>query len=88
MNLALWIVAGLLAAVFGLSGLMKLIQPKERLAAAGLTWTEDFPAGAVKAIGGLEVLAALGLLLPATSGIAPVLTPAAATGRRAPGLPR
>lgn len=80
MNLALWTVAGLLAAVFGLAGLMKLIQPKERLAASGLTWTEDFSAAAVKAIGGLELLGALGLLLPPVFDVAPVLTAWAATG--------
>ncbi|MFG1947148.1 DoxX family protein [Nonomuraea sp. NPDC048826] len=80
MDLALWIVAGLLAAAFGVAGLMKLIQPKEALAAVGLAWTEDFPAGAVKGIGALEVLAALGLILPATFGVAPVLTPLAAAG--------
>lgn len=80
MNLALWIVAGLLAAAFVVAGLMKLAQPKEKLAASGLAWTEDFPAGAVKGIGVVEVLGALGLILPPTFGIAPVLTPLAATG--------
>jgi uncharacterized membrane protein YphA (DoxX/SURF4 family) len=43
-------------------------------------WTEDFSAGTVKAIGALEILAALGLVLPAALGIAPVLTPLAALG--------
>jgi uncharacterized membrane protein YphA (DoxX/SURF4 family) len=80
MNVALWIIAGLLAAVFGASGLMKLIQPKAKLAASGLAWTEDFSSAAVKAIGGLELLAALGLILPAALDIAPILTPLAATG--------
>ncbi|MEV7009140.1 DoxX family protein [Streptosporangium sp. NPDC051022] len=80
MNVALWIVAGLLAAAFALAGLMKLAQPKERLAASGMAWTEDFSAVAIKAIGGLEVLGAIGLILPAALGIAPVLTPLAATG--------
>ncbi|MGI5271540.1 DoxX family protein [Nonomuraea sp. CA-218870] len=80
MDLALWIVAGLLAAVFGVAGLMKLTQRKETLAASGLAWTEDFSAATVKAIGGLEVLAAFGLILPATFGIAPVLVPLAAAG--------
>ncbi|MDA0638722.1 DoxX family protein [Nonomuraea sp. MCN248] len=80
MDLALWIVAGLLAAVFGVAGLMKLTQRKETLAASGLAWTEDVSAATVKAIGGLEVLAALGLILPATFGIAPVLVPLAAAG--------
>lgn len=43
MNTALWIIAGILAAVFAASGLMKLTQPKEALATKGLAWTEDFP---------------------------------------------
>jgi len=36
MNIALWIIAGLLAATFLASGAVKLIQPKEKLAAVGL----------------------------------------------------
>ncbi len=80
MNLALWIAAGLLAAVFLAAGLAKLLQPKEKLAASGQAWTEDFSAGQVKAIGTLEVAGALGLILPAVTGVAPVLVPLAATG--------
>ena len=81
MNLALWIVAGLLAVVYLLSGAGKLIVPKEKLATApGGGWVEDFSAGSVKAIGALEVLGAVGLILPAATGIAPVLVPLAAAG--------
>src|SRR3712207_1681606 len=81
MNLALWIIAGLLAVVYLLSGIGKLIVPKEKLAAfPGGGWVEDFSAGSVKAIGALEVLAAVGLVLPAATGIAPVLVPLAALG--------
>jgi hypothetical protein len=81
MNLSLWIVAGLLAVVYLLSGAGKLIVPKEKLATApGGGWVEDFSAGSVKAIGALEVLAAVGLVLPAAPGIAPVLVPLAAAG--------
>jgi uncharacterized membrane protein YphA (DoxX/SURF4 family) len=80
MNVVLWIVAGLLALTFLASGLMKLAQPKEKLAASGLAWTEDFSSGAVKGIGALEALAAIGLILPAALNIAPVLTPLAAAG--------
>lgn len=80
MNVVLWIIAGLLAAAFLAAGAMKLIQPKEKLAASGMAWTEDFSAGAVKAIGAVEVLGAIGLILPALTGIAPVLVPLAATG--------
>src|ERR671916_324315 len=62
MNLTLWIVAGLLAAVFLLAGTIKLIVPKEKLAAiSGGGWVEDFSAGFVKALGAVEILAAVGL---------------------------
>jgi hypothetical protein len=80
MNIALWIIAGLLAAGSLGSGAMKLARPKEKLAASGMGWVEDFSAGTVKAIGTLEVLAAVGLILPAALGIAPVLVPLAALG--------
>jgi hypothetical protein len=81
MNLTLWIVAGLLAVVYLISGAGKLIMPKEKIAAtSGGGWVEDFSAGSVKAIGALEVLAAVGLVLPAALDIAPVLVPLAALG--------
>jgi uncharacterized membrane protein YphA (DoxX/SURF4 family) len=79
-DVVLWIIAGLLAAVFAMAGLMKIAQPKAKLAASGMAWTEDFSAGAIKGIGALEVLAAIGLILPAALDIAPVLVPVAATG--------
>jgi len=44
---------------------MKLIQPKDKLAVTpNLSWAEDFSDGTVKAMGILEVLAAIGLRLP------------------------
>jgi uncharacterized membrane protein YphA (DoxX/SURF4 family) len=80
MNIALWIIAGLLAVAFLASGVMKLVQPKEKLVASGMGFAEDYSVGAVKAIGVLEVLAAVGLILPALFDIAPVLVPLAAVG--------
>ena len=80
MNVVLWIGAGVLAAVFLVSGGMKLSQPKEKLAPSGLRWTDDYSGGTVKLIGTLEVLAAVGLVLPALVGIAVVLVPLAALG--------
>jgi DoxX-like family len=79
-NVVLWIVAGVLAFGMLASGAMKVIRPKAQLATSGQAWVEDFPDGAVKGIGTLEVLAALGLILPALLDIAPVLVPLAATG--------
>lgn len=81
MNIALWIGAGLLGAVFLTAGAVKLILPKVKLVTAPAQgWAEDFSAIAVKTIGILEVLAAVGLILPAVLGIAPVLVPLAAIG--------
>jgi uncharacterized membrane protein len=79
-NIALWLVQGALALVFGASGVVKATRDRKRLFDEGITWVEDFPAGAVRTIGVLELLAAVGLILPAATGIAPVLTPLAATG--------
>jgi hypothetical protein len=45
-----------------------------------MTWAEDFSNSTVTTIGVLEILGALGLVLPWATGIAPVLTPLAATG--------
>ncbi len=81
MNLALWIVAGLLAVVL-LGASAKIFVPKEKLASMGAAtrWVEDFSPGALRAIGVLELLGAVGLILPAALGIAPVLVPLAASG--------
>ncbi|MFI6458034.1 DoxX family protein [Streptosporangium amethystogenes] len=80
MNTVLWIVQGLLAAMFLFAGLTKATQPRENLIAQLGGWVEDFSAGQVKTIGILEVLAGIGLILPALTGILPVLTPIAAAG--------
>lgn len=79
MNIALWITASLLAVAYLASGATKLIQPKEKLP-ANWGWVKDFSAGSIKAIGALEILAAVGLILPAALNVAPVLVPLAAVG--------
>ena len=80
MDVVLWIIAGLLAVAFLAAGGMKLAQPKAKLQASGMGWVEDFSPNAVKAVGAVEVLGALGLILPAALDVAPVLVPVAATG--------
>jgi uncharacterized membrane protein YphA (DoxX/SURF4 family) len=79
MNTALWIVQVLLALAFGFAGFMKLTQPKAKLAER-MAWVNDFSESAVRVIGLVEVLAAIGLILPAATGILPILTPLAAAG--------
>ena len=80
MIIALYIVNGLLALVFLATGGMKVVRSRAALAAAGMTWTTDSSSAQVKLVGALEVLGALGLILPLATGIAPILTPIAAIG--------
>ena len=80
MGTVLWVIAIVLAVAFLAAGVMKLVQPKEKLAASGMGWTESYSAGTVKLIGALEVLAAIGLVLPAALDIVPILVPLAALG--------
>jgi hypothetical protein len=75
-NLALWIAAGLLAAVALAGGISKTFVPTKKLGkAAGGGWTADASVGFVKALGVLELLAAVGLILPPLVDIAPVMVP-------------
>jgi DoxX-like protein len=80
LNLALWIVAGLLAAVL-LVSTSKMFVPREKMASVGhaAEWVLDFSPGALRAIGTLEILGAAGLILPAVLDIAPILVPVTAT---------
>ena len=79
MLIAFWIVSGLVALAFFAAGLMKLVRPKAALAASGMAWTEDFGEPTLKVIGAAEVLGAIGIVLPALTGIAPILSPIAAS---------
>ncbi|MBE1877216.1 DoxX family protein [Myceligenerans pegani] len=79
MDLALWIAAAVLAVVALLGGISKTFIPKARLDAMDGTWTTATGAGPVKALGVLELIAAVGLIVPPLVGIAPVLVPVTAT---------
>jgi uncharacterized membrane protein YphA (DoxX/SURF4 family) len=79
MSIALWVVQVLLAAAFLVSGATKLSQPKEKLL-KNMAWMEDFSQPTVRIIGSLEVLGAIGIVVPALTGILPWLTPLAALG--------
>jgi len=75
MTVALWIVQGLLAAVFLFTGGMKLVLPLEKLAGP-----VALPGPFLRFIGASEVLGALGLILPGLLRVRPGLTPLAALG--------
>lgn len=79
MNTALLIAQILLGLMFGMAGVMKLTQPREKLVTM-LGWVNDFSQPVVKLIGALEALAGVGLILPSLTGILPILTPLAASG--------
>ena len=79
-NVALWILASVLALAFLAGGLQKLTRSRERLAASGLAFVEDFSDRAVRTIGALEVLAAVGLVVPAALDVLPIVVPLAASG--------
>lgn len=80
MNITLWIIAWLVAASALASGLFKFAMSRAQLAAKGMDWVNDFSPAAVKGIGALEILAAVGLIVPALVGKAQVLVPIAAVG--------
>jgi uncharacterized membrane protein YphA (DoxX/SURF4 family) len=70
----------LLAAIFVATGLTKLTQPRAKLAAGPMGWAADVTDVEFRTVGLLEVLGALGLVLPRAFGIAELLTPLAAVG--------
>jgi uncharacterized membrane protein YphA (DoxX/SURF4 family) len=81
MNTVLWIAQGLLALAFLGAGAMKLIQPKAKLQeSSGMQWAEDFDQNIIRLIAVLEILGALGLVLPMLLNTLPVLTPLAGVG--------
>ena len=78
MNTVLWIIQILLAVAFGMAGLLK--STRGRGLKDRMPWVEDFSDRTVRFIGVMELLGAVGLILPAATGIATWLTPLAATG--------
>jgi len=78
LNIALWIVQGLLALAFGMAGLMKMTQPPTGLVAGGMAWAGRHPEALIRFIGVAEFLGAVGLILPAVLRIQPKLTGVAA----------
>ncbi len=79
MTIALWVIQALLALAFLAAGFPKAFQPIATLSKT-LPWTASVPASLVRFIGAVEILGALGLILPGVTHIAPGLTVAAAIG--------
>ena len=79
MYIALWVVTGIFAALFAMAGSMKVVKPYAGIREQ-MEWVETVTPAQLKGIGIVEVLGAIGLILPAATGIAPWLTPVAAVG--------
>lgn len=84
MSIAVWIVSGLLAAGYVFSGSSKLLRSRDALKPT-MGWVEDLTAWQVKGIGVLELLGAIGLIVPVLTGMlvpslagVAILTPIAA----------
>jgi len=80
MNTPLWTLQIVLAVGFAAAGSIKLLKPQPQLGETLGGWVEEFPEPLLKPLGLLEVLAAVGLILPPLVDVLPVLTPLAAAG--------
>jgi hypothetical protein len=79
MTVAYWIVAGVLAFMYLYSGAIKIVRTPDQLRPM-MAWVDTIPRWSLRAIGWLEVLGAIGLILPPLLGIAEPLAIAAAAG--------
>ncbi len=80
MNVTLWIMAGVLAVGALVSGSTKVFVPLEKLSQReSAAWTRNASPALVRSLGVLEIMASVGLILPAVVDIAPVMVPITAT---------
>jgi uncharacterized membrane protein YphA (DoxX/SURF4 family) len=79
LHIALWAAQALLALAFGFFGFNKATGDLVALSQM-MTWIPDVPALFVRFVGVMEVLGAIGMILPGVTRIKPGLTPLAALG--------
>ncbi len=79
-TIGLWVAQALLAAMFLMAGVTKLMSGSAELVAMGMGWAENAPFFLIKFIGLAEVAGGLGVILPAATRIMPHLTKWAAAG--------
>ena len=77
---SLWAAQILLAVAYLGAGFMKLTMPMDGLLAMGMGFVDSFPEIGVRLIGLVEVLGAIGLIVPTATRVLPVLTLLAALG--------
>lgn len=78
MHIVLWVVQGVLAALYIHAGQLKAFQYEK--AGAMLKWPAELPRGLVAFIGVSELAGGIGLVAPMATGVLPELTPVAAAG--------
>ena len=78
MEIAVWIVSGVLALGFVAGGAARAVLPVKQLSRMGWPWASELPRPLLTTIATLEVAGGLALVLPVVTGILPVLTPIAA----------
>jgi uncharacterized membrane protein YphA (DoxX/SURF4 family) len=78
MSIALWVVQVMTALAFGLHGYQMLFRVEQ--ARARMAWTRDVSIPILGVVGVAEILGAIGLIVPAATGVQPWLTVAAAAG--------
>lgn len=79
MNIALWILQIILAALFLTSGSLKLVLDKDKLEKV-FEWIDNYPEKRLKLVGTFEVLGGLGLFLPGVYSVFDILIPLSAIG--------
>ena len=78
LNVSLWVAQSILAAMFLMAGVMKFATSIEEQ--RKMEWAKHVSEGLIHFVGVVEILGAIGLLLPSILKIKPWLTPWAATG--------
>lgn len=78
MDIILWVVQIILAAVFLTFGLTKAVVPIDKLKLA-MPWIETFSSNKIRIIGVLESIGGFGLFFPGLYPIDPIIIPLAAT---------
>uniref|UniRef100_UPI003216FDFA DoxX family protein n=1 Tax=uncultured Draconibacterium sp. TaxID=1573823 RepID=UPI003216FDFA len=79
MNIILWILQIILAAIFLTLGSIKTVLPKEKLVKV-FEWADDFSKNKLKVIGSFEIIGAFGLFIPGVYSMPEILIPLASTG--------
>jgi hypothetical protein len=80
MIIAYWVVAGILAFVYLLVGGTKIIRSRAQLEESGMSWVRGANPAVVKLVGLIEILGAVGLIVPPLTNTAVLLAPLAAIG--------